>query len=173
VLLGVARSRDPVEAALDAPASVILENVQIAVRRSAVVDKRDLLLFDQLHILGLERRLGVLAGQDPAAAADVAYLAEEGIAMEVPETSAGLADLTRYLLRKDLAPILEGMNESGEIDWPTNDGTRRDQLIQAELLASSGRHPAARFAGMPLPRGGEVLVAFRRAIGRIVGYSCS
>jgi hypothetical protein len=136
-----------------------VSRTRVGVRRSGVISKRDLLLFDRIWIMGLDTELERLRDIDAQHAADLAYLAEEGRVLEAPDTASGLADAIRHGLADELQPLLEELDLT-EIEWPSGDGTRRDLLLEAEILASSGRHPSSRFLDASLPRGGELLVAF-------------
>lgn len=129
------------------------------VRRLGPVSKRDLLLFDVIYVMGLEAEMARLYDTDQPGAADLEYLAGVGVVNAAPATASELADAIRLELAPELQPLLREMDEAG-VEWPTGDGSRRDMLIEAELVASSGQHPASRWCDAPLPRGAEFLVAF-------------
>lgn len=73
-----------------------------AVRLDPVVTKSDLLLWDEIAIVGLDRKLTDLAGRDPAAAADIDFLATRGIVVPLPAT---LNQLRRYLWELNVGPF--------------------------------------------------------------------
>lgn len=119
--------------------------------RSEVIDfKQDLLLFDEIGIMGFERRLARSAALDPALAADAEYLANLGILQDAPLTGEEMADATELMVESSV-------------------GVPRDQWRDVEFsrdhhralrLVSMARHPAgADLFWDPLPSGGELIVA--------------
>ncbi|MDP1792548.1 MAG: hypothetical protein Q8K63_00310 [Acidimicrobiales bacterium] len=131
-----------------------------AVRRTGGVSKKDLLFFDVIHVMGLDDELGSLYSIDPSAAADLEFLANAGIVEPAPSGAIELSDEIRYSLGPELDALVDELISTDDELWPTGDGSHRDMLIEAELLASSGRHPSSAFIHEKLPLGAELLVAF-------------
>jgi hypothetical protein len=67
---------------------VPFERLSRAVRRGTAALKHDVLLFDSIAVMGLERKLATLWETDRAAVADCEYLLEVGVLDDAPENGS-------------------------------------------------------------------------------------
>jgi hypothetical protein len=135
----------------------------VAVTRSVRNLKRDLLLFEQLHVMGLHWQIGGdlthkgVPALDDGTAADCDFLIDAGVLRHAP---AFPDDLSHYAF--DLAKQSVEHEGRGEIvDW---DGETPLSALpaasQAAILGSTVRHPAGILPwDRALPPGSELLVA--------------
>ncbi len=107
-------------------------------RHSLAVSKTDLLLFDEVRVMGLERQLSEVSGVDEAASADAAFLAEAGFLTEAPDKPYGVGVLLDEYFR----------------DKYYEDGS---PLRVVARLRASGKHPSS--SDLILPPGSELVLS--------------
>jgi hypothetical protein len=136
--------------------------------RSARNLKRDLLLFDEIHVMGLRWQIGGdvansgLPALDDSTAADCEFLVDAGVLRHAPAFRVDLADYVYDYLHQ-LPP--EDLEEAG-LKW--DDRTPLSSLPaarQALILASTARHPAGPLHWeKALPSGSEIVVAHAESL---------
>ena len=111
----------------------------VGVRRSISVSKVDLLLFDRINVMGLERQIAAPATGSQMAA-EAVYLAEQGFLDDAPETVGQLGAL--------IPDAYEMPAQSSKFEW-------------LYRLGSGARHPiVGDLWGERLPVGGELIVSW-------------
>lgn len=115
------------------------------VRRRLVVSKQDLLLFEHIVVLGLERQIEQAAQHDPQTAAEAQYLAENGVLLGAPETPYDLGSSSHV-----------DINALGLAETEHLPASIRNLLV----LASTARHPSSLMGGEPFPADGELVVSW-------------
>lgn len=139
----------------------------IAVMRSVRNLKRDLLLFDKIHVMGLRWQIGGdvatsgLPTLDDSVAADCDYLVDAGVLQHAPAFREDLADY-----------VFDCLGQSAP-DWPEDtvewDGhsplSSLPPVTQAAILGSTARHPAGVLPWeRALPPGSEIVVAHAESL---------
>jgi len=118
--------------------------IKTGVRRDLVISKQDLLLFDDVVVLGLEEQIEEAESIDPQTAANAIYLAEKGVLHTAPSTNWEIRTNPHFV-----QPLIEKLNGD---DLPEE----TEALLR---LVSSAGHPSNPIDSR-LPPGGEAVISW-------------